>query len=58
VLWRHGLTKEKDLMSANENDLELNVDPSERTGDRMDAAPQDDIELNVDPSEGPAEPPQ
>ena len=45
-------------MSANENDLELNVDPSERTGDRMDAAPQDDIELNVDPSEGPAEPPQ
>jgi len=44
-------------MSANENDLGLNVDPSERTGDRLDAAPQDEIDLNVDPSEGP-EPPQ
>ena len=45
-------------MSANENDLELNVDPSERTGETMDAAPQDDTELNVDPSEGPAQPPE
>ena len=45
-------------MSANENDLELNVDPSERTGDQMEASPQEDTELNVDPSEGPAEPPQ
>ena len=46
-------------MSANENDLELNVDPSERTGEPMEASPQDqdNIELNVDPSEGP-EPPQ
>ena len=41
-------------MSANENDLELNVDPSERTGeDTMRARSQDDIELNVDPSEEP-----
>ena len=47
-------------MSANENDLELNVDPSERTGETREASPQDqdDIELNVDPSEGPVEPPQ
>jgi hypothetical protein len=58
VLWRHGPTKETDLMSANENDLELNVDPSERTGETMEASPQDDIELNVDPSEGPVDEPQ
>jgi hypothetical protein len=50
--------KEKDLMSANESDFDLDVDPSERTGDPMEASPQDDIELNVDPSEGPVEPPQ
>ena len=45
-------------MSANESDFDLDVDPSERTGDPMEASPQDDIELNVDPSEGPVEPPQ
>jgi len=46
-------------MSANENDFNLNVDPSERTGeDRMQAAPQDEIELNVDPSEGPVDQPE
>lgn len=45
-------------MSANENEFNLNVDPSERTGEMMEAAPQDEFDLNVDPSEGPAEPPQ
>ncbi|HEX3558761.1 MAG TPA: hypothetical protein VHU19_06140 [Pyrinomonadaceae bacterium] len=46
-------------MSANENEFNLKVDPSERTGeDRMQASPQDEIELNVDPSEGPSEPPE
>jgi hypothetical protein len=46
-------------MSANESDVNLNVDPSEKTGgDMLEAAPQDGFDLNVDPSEGPAEPPQ
>jgi hypothetical protein len=46
-------------MSANENEFDLIVDPSEKAGsDRMQAAPQDEFEMKVDPSEGPAEPPE
>ena len=46
-------------MSANENEMGLQVDPSEKTGeDRMEAAGQEDFDLSVDPSENPTEPPE
>jgi hypothetical protein len=44
-------------MSANENDFNLNVDPSERTGEEAaQAAAPEDFDLNVDPSERPEQP--
>jgi hypothetical protein len=44
-------------MSANENDFNLNVDPSERPSEETaQAAAPEDFDLNVDPSEGPQPP--
>ena len=46
-------------MSANENEVGLSVDPSERTGgETMEAGSADEFDLHVDPSEGPAQPPE